>query len=122
MDDKVKNCILDFISNIKMPEYEEIFSTDIVMWAVKSAYGDAKRTMQGISCFSEEKDAALDEIGEGILEYFTVLEPATSQEEFDVLHDKQKKDHFMNHMFHGYDMDRTMLRILMLPLTLSMIL
>lgn len=25
MDDKVKNCILDFISNIKMPEYEEIF-------------------------------------------------------------------------------------------------
>lgn len=38
MDDKVKNCILDFISNIKMPEYEEIFSTDIVMWAVKSAY------------------------------------------------------------------------------------
>lgn len=88
MDDKVKNCILDFISNIKMPEYEEIFSTDIVMWAVKSAYGDAKRTMQGISCFSEEKDAALDEIGEGILEYFTVLEPATSQEEFDVLHEK----------------------------------
>lgn len=71
-----------------MPEYEEIFSTDIVMWAVKSAYGDAKRTMQGISCFSEEKDAALDEIGEGILEYFTVLEPATSQEEFDVLHEK----------------------------------
>lgn len=46
MDDKVKNCILDFISNIKMPEYEEIFLTDIVMWAVKSAYGDAKRTMQ----------------------------------------------------------------------------
>ncbi len=25
--------------------------------------------------------------------------------------DKQKKDHYMNHMFHGYDMDRTMLRI-----------
>ena len=24
---------------------------------------------------------------------------------------KQKKDHYMNHMFHGYDMDRTMLRI-----------
>ena len=25
--------------------------------------------------------------------------------------DKQKKDHYMNHMFHGFDMDRTMLRI-----------
>ncbi len=25
--------------------------------------------------------------------------------------DRQKKDHFMNEMFHGYDMDRTMLRI-----------
>ena len=24
---------------------------------------------------------------------------------------KEKKDHFMNHMFFGYDMDRTMLRI-----------
>ncbi len=24
---------------------------------------------------------------------------------------KQKKDHYMNHMFYGYDMDRTMLRI-----------
>ena len=25
--------------------------------------------------------------------------------------DRVKKDHYMNHMFHGYDMDRTMLRI-----------
>ena len=24
---------------------------------------------------------------------------------------QEKKDHYMNHMFHGYDMDRTMLRI-----------
>lgn len=29
----------------------------------------------------------------------------------EIFYDKQKKDHFMNHMFHGYDMDRTMLRI-----------
>lgn len=29
----------------------------------------------------------------------------------EVLMDKVNKDHFMNHMFHGYDMDRTMLRI-----------
>ena len=29
----------------------------------------------------------------------------------EILFDKQKKDHYMNHMFHGYDMDRTMLRI-----------
>ena len=29
----------------------------------------------------------------------------------EILFDKQKKAHFMNHMFHGYDMDRTMLRI-----------
>lgn len=29
----------------------------------------------------------------------------------EVLFDKQNKEHYMNHMFHGYDMDRTMLRI-----------
>ena len=29
----------------------------------------------------------------------------------EILFDRQKKDHYMNHMFHGYDMDRTMLRI-----------
>ena len=29
----------------------------------------------------------------------------------EVFFNKQNKDHYMNHMFHGYDMDRTMLRI-----------
>lgn len=29
----------------------------------------------------------------------------------EIFFDKQKKEHYMNHMFHGYDMDRTMLRI-----------
>src|SRR5665647_1221381 len=29
----------------------------------------------------------------------------------DIFFNKQKKDHYMNHMFHGFDMDRTMLRI-----------
>lgn len=29
----------------------------------------------------------------------------------EIFFDKQKKDHYMNHMFFGYDMDRTMLRI-----------
>lgn len=29
----------------------------------------------------------------------------------EILFDRKKKDHYMNHMFHGYDMDRTMLRI-----------
>ena len=29
----------------------------------------------------------------------------------EIFYDKQKKNHFMNHMFHGYDMDRTMLRV-----------
>ncbi len=29
----------------------------------------------------------------------------------DVLFDRQKKEHYMNHMFYGFDMDRTMLRI-----------
>ncbi len=29
----------------------------------------------------------------------------------DIFFDRRKKDHYMNHMFHGYDMDRTMLRI-----------
>ncbi len=28
-----------------------------------------------------------------------------------IFYDRQKKEHYMNHMFHGYDMDRTMLRI-----------
>ena len=28
-----------------------------------------------------------------------------------IFYNKQKKDHYMNHMFFGYDMDRTMLRI-----------
>ncbi len=29
----------------------------------------------------------------------------------DIFYDRKKKDHYMNAMFHGYDMDRTMLRI-----------
>ena len=29
----------------------------------------------------------------------------------DIFYNRQKKDHYMNHMFYGYDMDRTMLRI-----------
>lgn len=29
----------------------------------------------------------------------------------EIFYNKQKKDHYMNHMFFGYDMDRTMLRI-----------
>ena len=29
----------------------------------------------------------------------------------EIFFDKLKKEHYMNHMFHGYDMDRTMLRI-----------
>lgn len=29
----------------------------------------------------------------------------------EIFYDKQKKDHFMNHMFYGYDTDSTMLRI-----------
>lgn len=29
----------------------------------------------------------------------------------EVLFDSKNKEHYMNHMFHGYDMDRTMLRI-----------
>ena len=29
----------------------------------------------------------------------------------DIFFDRAKKDHYMDHMFHGYDMDRTMLRI-----------
>ena len=29
----------------------------------------------------------------------------------EVFFDREKKDHYMNRMFHGYDMDRTMLRI-----------
>lgn len=29
----------------------------------------------------------------------------------EIFYDKIKKEHYMNHMFHGFDMDRTMLRI-----------
>ena len=35
----------------------------------------------------------------------------TKKEE--IFFDKQKKDHYMNHMFHGYDMDRTMVERIM---------
>ena len=31
----------------------------------------------------------------------------------EIFFDKQKKDHYMNHMFHGYDMDRTMVERIM---------
>lgn len=34
-----------------------------------------------------------------------------SRKKEEIFYDKGKKDHYMNHMFHGYDMDRTMLRI-----------
>lgn len=34
-----------------------------------------------------------------------------SNKKEEIFYDKIKKDHFMNHMFHGFDMDRTMLRI-----------
>ena len=29
----------------------------------------------------------------------------------DIFYDREKKDHYNNHMFFGYDMDRTMLRV-----------
>ena len=29
----------------------------------------------------------------------------------EIFYNREKKDHYMNHMFHGFDMDRTMLRI-----------
>lgn len=29
----------------------------------------------------------------------------------EIFYNKEKREHYMNHMFHGYDMDRTMLRI-----------
>ena len=34
-----------------------------------------------------------------------------TEHKVDIFFDRAKKDHYMNHMFHGYDMDRTMLRI-----------
>lgn len=56
---------------------------------------------------------------------FTICDPAcgtagflVAAEEYlsanhkkEIFFDRVKKDHFLNHMFHGYDMDRTMLRI-----------
>ena len=39
------------------------------------------------------------------------LVAAGEKKKEEIFFDKQKKDHYMNHMFHGYDMDRTMLRI-----------
>lgn len=35
----------------------------------------------------------------------------TANHKHEIFFDRVKKDHFLNHMFHGYDMDRTMLRI-----------
>ena len=34
-----------------------------------------------------------------------------SNRKAEIFYDKSKKDHYMNHMFYGFDMDRTMLRI-----------
>ena len=39
----------------------------------------------------------------------------------EIFFDRQKKDHYMNHMFFGYDMDRTMLRISAMNLMLHSI-
>ena len=39
----------------------------------------------------------------------------------EIFFDREKKDHFMNHMFYGYDMDRTMLRISAMNLMLHSI-
>ena len=39
----------------------------------------------------------------------------------DIFFNRQKKDHYMNHMFFGYDMDRTMLRISAMNLMLHSI-
>lgn len=41
----------------------------------------------------------------------TVGEYLKEKRKDEIFYDRQKKDHYMNHMFHGYDMDRTMLRI-----------
>lgn len=41
----------------------------------------------------------------------TAAEYLRKQKKEEILYNKEKKDHYMNHMFHGYDMDRTMLRI-----------
>ena len=41
----------------------------------------------------------------------TVSEYLKEKKKEQVLFDRKNKDHYMNHMFHGYDMDRTMLRI-----------
>ena len=39
-----------------------------------------------------------------------LMEPKENRKQ-EVFFNRQNKDHYMNHMFHGYDMDRTMLRI-----------
>lgn len=41
----------------------------------------------------------------------TVGEYLKEKRKEEIFFNKQKKDHYMNHMFFGYDMDRTMLRI-----------
>ena len=43
---------------------------------------------------------------------FSICETySTLSHKEEIFFDRQKKDHYMNHMFHGFDMDRTMLRI-----------
>lgn len=41
----------------------------------------------------------------------TAAEYLREKRKEEIFFDRQKKNHYMNHMFHGYDMDRTMLRI-----------
>jgi len=42
---------------------------------------------------------------------FNVAEYLKENHKEEIFYNKEKKDHYMNSMFHGYDMDRTMLRI-----------
>lgn len=87
MNNKIESCIEDFIKDTKLPQYNGVIDKDIVDWAVRMAYGDAKRTMEGISKYASQRKTALADIAGGITDYFLNKEAADSQEEFDQMHE-----------------------------------
>ena len=69
-------------SSLKSPKEQR--SIDI---AIKLAYGDAKRTMTGISEFKEEKETAFSDLAQKFYEYFNCEAPS-DKSSFDIVHNK----------------------------------
>ena len=50
-------------------------------------------------------------LAERLVSWWAASEYLKENKKEEVFFDRKNKEHYMNHMFHGFDMDRTMLRI-----------